>query len=77
MPSLLGHLGTLLAHVQLSTNQYPQVCFLYTVFQPLCPKPVALPVVQDPALGFVELHPIDHRIIIVLLNTLNGNVMKH
>jgi len=40
---LLGHLGTLLAHVQSSVNQHPQVRFLYTVFQPLCPKPVALP----------------------------------
>ena len=38
--------------------------FLYTVFQPLCPKPVALPgvivaKVQDPAFGLVESHPID------------------
>ena len=40
---VFGHLGTLLAHVQLSVDQYPQVRFLYTVFQPLCPKPVALP----------------------------------
>jgi len=33
----------------------------YTVFQPLCSKPVILPevvVVQDPALGLVKLHPI-------------------
>jgi len=56
---LLGHLGTLLAHVQSSVNQHPQVHFLYTVFQPLCPKPVALPgvivaKVQDPAFGLVE-----------------------
>ena len=59
----LGHLGTLLAHVQSSLNQNPQVHFLYTVFQPLCPKPVALPgvivaKVQDPAFGLVESHPI-------------------
>ena len=58
---LLGHPGTLLARVQLSINQYPQVHFLYTVFQPLYPKPVALPgvvvaEVQDPAFGFVEPH---------------------
>jgi len=42
------------------------VCFLYTVFQPLCPQPALLPEVvgaklQDPALGFVELHPIGLR----------------
>ena len=40
---LLGHLGTLLAHIQLSIDQYPQVRNLYTVFQPLYSKPVALP----------------------------------
>ena len=59
---LLGHLGTLLAHVQLSVDQYSKVCCLYTVFQPLCPKPVALPgvvvaAVQDLALDLVELLP--------------------
>ena len=52
-----------MAHVQLSIDQYPQVHFLYTVFQSLCPKAVALPgvvvaKVQDPALGLVEPHPI-------------------
>jgi len=51
------------AHVQLSINEYSQVHFLYTVFQPLCPKPLALPgvivaKVQDPAFGLVEPHPI-------------------
>jgi len=61
---LHGHLGTLLAHVQSSISQYPQVHFLYTVFQPLCPKPVTLTgvvvvKVQDPAFGPVESHPID------------------
>jgi len=60
---LLGHLGTLLAHVQPSINQYPQVHFLCTVFQPLCSKLVVLPgvvvaKVQDPAFDFVEPHPI-------------------
>ena len=50
-------------HVQSSINQYPQVHFLYTVFQPLCPRPLALPgvvvaKVQDPTFGLVELHPI-------------------
>ena len=60
---LLVHLGTLLAHVQSSVNQHPQVHFLYAVFHPLCPKPVVLPgviaaKVQDPAFGLVESHPI-------------------
>ena len=59
----LGHLGTPSAHVQPSANQHPQVCFLYTVFQPLCPKPVALPgvvvaEVQHLKLGLVGLHHI-------------------
>ena len=54
---LLGHPGTLLAYVQPSIDQYPQVHFLHTVFQPLCPKPVALPgavvaKVQDLALKY-------------------------
>ena len=40
---LLGKLGTLLVHVQPSTEQHSQARFLYTVFQSLCPKPVALP----------------------------------
>ena len=49
-----------MVHVQLSINQHPQVCFLHTAFQPLCPKPVALPgvvvaKVQDPAVGLAEL----------------------
>ena len=62
---LLGHLGTLVAHVHMSINQYPQVHFLYTVFQPFCPKPVALAgvveaKVQDATLGLVGLHPIGH-----------------
>jgi len=49
----------------MSINQYPQVHFLYTVFQPFCPKPVALAgvveaKVQDATLGLVGLHPIGH-----------------
>ncbi|KAK4826053.1 hypothetical protein QYF61_004168 [Mycteria americana] len=56
---LLGHLGTLLAHIQPSVNQYPQVLFCQAAFQPLFPKPVALhgvvvTQVQDPALSLVE-----------------------
>jgi len=59
---LLSHLGTLLAHVQLYIDQRSLVYFFYTVFQPLCSKPVDLSgvvvaKVQDPALGLVELNP--------------------
>ena len=57
---LLGHLGTLLAHVQPAVNQYPKVLFRQAAFQPLFPKPVALHGVfvtqgQDPELVLVEL----------------------
>ncbi|KAK4819627.1 hypothetical protein QYF61_008847 [Mycteria americana] len=57
----LGHLGTLLAHVQLAVNQHPQVLFCLAAFQPLFPKPVVLhgvvvAQVQDLALGLVEPH---------------------
>ncbi|KAK4814181.1 hypothetical protein QYF61_011904 [Mycteria americana] len=60
---LLGHLGTLLAHIQLAIDQHPQVLFRWAAFQPLFPKPVALhgvvvTQVQDPALGLVEPHTI-------------------
>ncbi|KAK4824657.1 hypothetical protein QYF61_017030 [Mycteria americana] len=60
----LGHLGTLLAHIQLSVNQYPQVLFCLAAFQPLFPKPVALygvavAQVQDLALGLVKPHTTD------------------
>ena len=58
---LLGHLGTLLAHVQPPVDQHPKVLFCQAAFQPLLPKPVALhgvvvTEVQDPALGLVEPH---------------------
>ncbi|KAK4832565.1 hypothetical protein QYF61_024065 [Mycteria americana] len=61
---LLGHLGTLLAHIQAVVNQHPQVLFCQAAFQPLFPKPVALhgvavAQVQDPALGLVKPHTID------------------
>ncbi|KAK4828634.1 hypothetical protein QYF61_000282 [Mycteria americana] len=39
---LLGHLGTLPAHIQLAVNQHPQVLFRRAAFQPLFPKPVVL-----------------------------------
>ncbi|KAK4831521.1 hypothetical protein QYF61_018123 [Mycteria americana] len=60
----LGHLGTLLAHIQATVNQHPQVLFRQAAFQPLFPKPVALhgvavAQVQDPALGLVEPHTTD------------------
>ncbi|KAK4827826.1 hypothetical protein QYF61_021910 [Mycteria americana] len=60
----LGHLGTLLAHVQLAVNQHPQVLFHQAAFQPLFPKPVVLhgvvvTQVQDLALSLVEPHTID------------------
>ncbi|KAK4831414.1 hypothetical protein QYF61_017545 [Mycteria americana] len=35
----LGHLGTLLAHIQLAVNQHPQVLFRWAALQPLFPKP--------------------------------------
>jgi len=39
---LLGHLGTLLALVQLVVNQHLQILFCQAAFQPLFPKPVVL-----------------------------------
>ncbi|KAK4828081.1 hypothetical protein QYF61_023141 [Mycteria americana] len=39
---LLGHLGTLLAHIQAAVNQHSQVLLCQAAFQPLFPKPVAL-----------------------------------
>ncbi|KAK4820374.1 hypothetical protein QYF61_025450 [Mycteria americana] len=59
----LGHLGTLLAHIQAAVNQHPQVLFRQAAFQPLLPKPVALhgvavAQVQDLALGLVKPHTI-------------------
>ncbi|KAK4827229.1 hypothetical protein QYF61_015399 [Mycteria americana] len=34
----LGHLGTLLAHIQLAVNQHPQVLLCQAAFQPLFPS---------------------------------------
>ncbi|KAK4824928.1 hypothetical protein QYF61_021548 [Mycteria americana] len=58
---LLGHLGTLLAHIQAAVDQHPRVLFHQAAFQPLFPKPVALhgvvvTQVQDPALSLVKPH---------------------
>ncbi|GAB0175616.1 hypothetical protein GRJ2_000026800 [Grus japonensis] len=60
---LLGHLGTLLAHVQPGVDQHPQVLFCQEAFQLLFTKLVVLPgvvvtQVQDPALSLVEPHTI-------------------
>ncbi|KAK4831982.1 hypothetical protein QYF61_020365 [Mycteria americana] len=61
---LLGHLGTLLAHIQAAVNQHPQVLFHQAAFQPLFPKPaalhgVAVAQVQDLALGLVKRDTVD------------------
>ncbi|PKU44940.1 hypothetical protein llap_4753 [Limosa lapponica baueri] len=58
---LLGHLDTLLAHIQLAVYQHPQVFFCRAAFQPLFPKPVtlhgvAVTQVQNLALSLVEPH---------------------
>jgi len=34
---LLGHLDTLLAHVQLAVNHHPKILFCWAAFQPLQP----------------------------------------
>ena len=39
---LLGHLGTLLAHIQPTVQQYTKVPFHQAAFQPLLSKPVRL-----------------------------------
>ncbi|KAK4809893.1 hypothetical protein QYF61_023380, partial [Mycteria americana] len=59
----LGHLGTLLAHVQVAVDQHPQVLLCRGPFQPLFPTPVALhgvavAQVQELALSLVEPHTI-------------------
>jgi len=60
---LLGHLGTLLAHVQPAVDQHHKILFRQEAFQPLLPEPVALhgvvvTKVQDPALGLVKPHTV-------------------
>ncbi|KAK4831969.1 hypothetical protein QYF61_020352 [Mycteria americana] len=59
----LGHLGTLLAHIQAAVNKHPQVLLCLAAFQPLFPKPaalhgVAVAQVQDLALGLVKPHTV-------------------
>ncbi|PKU45202.1 hypothetical protein llap_4503 [Limosa lapponica baueri] len=58
---LLGHLGTLLAHVKPAIDEQPYVLFHQADFQPRTSKPVALhgivvTQVQYLALGLVESH---------------------
>mgnify|MGYP001859128896 FL=1 len=57
--SLLGHLSTLLIHIQLAVDQHPQVLFCQGAFQPLFPQAVApyrvvVTQVKDTALSPVE-----------------------
>ncbi|KAJ7408791.1 hypothetical protein BTVI_58562 [Pitangus sulphuratus] len=57
---LLDHLDTMLAPVQLAVDQHTQVLFYQAVFQPLFPKPVALPgvvVTQGHDLAFFLIEP--------------------
>ncbi|GAB0199280.1 hypothetical protein GRJ2_002393400 [Grus japonensis] len=59
----LSHLGTLLVHIQLAVDQYPQILFRQAVLKPLFPKPVAfhgvvVTQVQDPTLSLVEPHTV-------------------
>ncbi|KAK4826718.1 LOW QUALITY PROTEIN: hypothetical protein QYF61_010933 [Mycteria americana] len=57
---LLGHLGTLLAHIQPAVNQHPQVLLCWAAFQPLFPMHgVVVAQVQDLALGRLEPHTTD------------------
>ncbi|KAJ7412692.1 integral membrane protein dgcr2 idd [Pitangus sulphuratus] len=57
---LLGHLGTLLAHIQLIVDQHLQILFGQAAFQTLCPQPVALQgvvVTQVQDLAFCLIEP--------------------
>ena len=63
MVGFLGCKGTLLAHVQLAIQQYPQVSFLAGLhsilsFLLVLVVRVSLTQVQDLAFGFVELHEV-------------------
>ncbi|TRZ05870.1 hypothetical protein HGM15179_021237 [Zosterops borbonicus] len=71
----LGHLGTVLAHVQPAFNQHLQVLFHQAVLQPLFLKPVALHGIvvtqwQDPALGLIGLHTVGPSLLIKLVQIL-------
>lgn len=48
-------MGTLLAYVQPSINLHPQIHFSQTVFQPLCPNPITLSVVDVTKVQDLEL----------------------
>jgi len=60
---LLGHLSTLLVHVQLAVKLHPKILLHWTAFQPLFPKPITLrgvvvTEVEGPTLGLVEPHTV-------------------
>ena len=61
---LLGNLGTLLAHTQLTVHQYTKVPFHQAAFQLLLPKHVGLPGVvvtkmQDTTFGPIEIQTVN------------------
>ena len=61
---LLGHLGTLLAHIQPTVHQYTKVPFHQAAFQPHLPRSVGLLGVvvtkmQDLTLGSIEAHTVN------------------
>ncbi|KAK4815166.1 hypothetical protein QYF61_017662, partial [Mycteria americana] len=69
----LGHLGTLLAHIQPAVYQHPQVLLCQAAFQPLFPKPVALhgvAVAQHRA--DAQQQPLDLTSFVVQRGALNG-----
>jgi len=60
---IVVHLGIVLAHGQLSTEQHLHVLSTHSAFQGLCSKPAALhgffvTEVQNPTVGLIELHSI-------------------
>ncbi|KAK4823887.1 hypothetical protein QYF61_007835 [Mycteria americana] len=76
---LLGHLGTLLAHIQPAVDRHPQVLFRWAAFQPLFPKPVALHGVVVTQLLLIENGPNSAHICIwrsVHLRKMNGIQMN-
>ena len=69
----LGHLGTPLAHIQLTVHQYTKVPFHQAAFQPLLPKPVGLSGV-DPTLGPMETHTVNPGPLIQSVLPAPGNI---
>jgi len=61
---LLGHLGTLLANIQLTVRQYTKIPLHQAAFQPLLPKPcrvawIVVTKMQDLTLGPIETHTVN------------------